>query len=70
MSTHVSEWLNAYYDGELHGSRLQHVESHLAACELCQTELESLESLSDLLHQVPAPEAARRSAGRSRNSNT
>jgi hypothetical protein len=29
---------------------------HLAECELCQTELESLESLSDLLHEVRAPE--------------
>lgn len=56
MSTHVSEWLNAYHDGELHGNRLQHVEAHLAECELCQTELESLESLSGLLHAVPTPE--------------
>jgi hypothetical protein len=56
MLTHVSEWLNAYHDGELHGSRLHHVETHLASCELCQAELESLESLSGLLQQVPAPE--------------
>ena len=53
MSTHVSEWLNAYHDGELHGNRLQHVETHLGGCELCQAELESLDSLSDLLHEVP-----------------
>ena len=53
MSTHVSEWLNAYHDGELHGHRLQHVETHLAECELCQAELESLDRLSDLLHEVP-----------------
>lgn len=56
MSKHVSEWLNAYHDGELRGSRLQHVEAHLAACEVCQAELESLEGLSALLHEVPAPE--------------
>jgi predicted anti-sigma-YlaC factor YlaD len=56
MSEHVSEWLNAYHDGELHGIRLHHVENHLAECELCQAEFESLESLSGLLHEVPAPE--------------
>jgi hypothetical protein len=56
MATHVSEWLNAYHDGELHGNRLQHVETHLVECELCQAELASLESLSDLLHEFPAPE--------------
>ena len=56
MSTHVSEWLNAYHDGELHGNRLQHVETHLMECELCQAELESLEGLSVLLHEVPTLE--------------
>ena len=56
MSKHVSEWLNAYHDGELRGSRLRAVEAHLAECDLCCAELESLESLSDVLHEVPAPE--------------
>ncbi len=56
MSNHVSEWLNAYYDGELHGNRLHQVEGHLAECELCQKELESLDRLSNVLHMVPAPE--------------
>ncbi len=56
MSDHVSEWLSAYHDGELHGNRLHHVGDHLAECELCQAELESLDSLSDLLHEIPAPE--------------
>lgn len=56
MSRHVSEWLSAYYDGELHGRRLQEVESHLAGCSDCQAELESLEGLSYLLQQIPAPE--------------
>jgi len=56
MSKHVSEWLNAYYDGELHGHRLQAVEEHLAECESCQAELESLHGLSDLLHEVRTPE--------------
>lgn len=56
MSPHVSEWLNAYYDGELHGSRLHQVEAHLAECEFCQAELESFDSLSSILHEVPVVE--------------
>jgi hypothetical protein len=56
MSKHVSEWLNAYQDGELHGSQLHQVEAHLAECQVCQAELESLGSLSNLLHEVPTPE--------------
>jgi predicted anti-sigma-YlaC factor YlaD len=56
MSKHITEWLNAYVDGELHGTRLQQVEAHLAECEVCLAELESLERLSDLLLEVPAPE--------------
>jgi predicted anti-sigma-YlaC factor YlaD len=56
MSNHVTEWLNAYLDGELKGYRLQHVEEHLAACEVCQAEFDSLQSLSGLLQEIPAPE--------------
>ena len=56
MSNHVIEWLNAYLDGELKGNRLQQVEEHLAACEVCQNELDSLQSLSGLLQTVPALE--------------
>ena len=56
MSNHVTEWLNAYLDGELKGNRLQQVEEHLAACEVCQNELNSLQNLSGLLQAVPAPE--------------
>lgn len=56
MSNHVSEWLNAYFDGELNGRRLQQVEEHLTECEACQAELESLSGLSHLLHEVPTPE--------------
>jgi len=56
MSNHVTEWLNAYHDGELKGKRLQQVEEHLIACEACQAELESLQGLSTLLQEVPAPE--------------
>jgi hypothetical protein len=56
MSNHVTEWLNAYLDDELQGSRLYYVETHLAECEVCQAELESLDRLSGLLQDVPAPE--------------
>jgi len=56
MSDHITEWLSAYQDGELHGRRLEHVEGHLAECETCQAELQSLKSLSGLLREVPAPE--------------
>jgi hypothetical protein len=56
MPNHVTEWLSAYLDGELHGNRLQHVEAHLAECEACRVELESIERLSGLLHEVPEPD--------------
>lgn len=56
MSSHVTEWLSAYFDGELHGSRLQQVEEHLAECQTCQAELDSLHGLSGLLHEIPVPE--------------
>ena len=56
MSNHVIEWLNAYLDGELKGKRLNQVEVHLAECEACQAELESLQGLSSLLHEIPAGE--------------
>ena len=55
MSNHVTDWLNAYLDGELQGSHLYHVETHLIRCEVCQAELKSLERLSGLLQQAPLP---------------
>jgi hypothetical protein len=56
MSNHVTEWLNAYLDGELTNGRLHQVEKHLVECETCRAELESLRGLSALLHEVPDPE--------------
>ena len=56
MSNHVTEWLNAYLDDELKNGRLHQVEAHLAECVECQAELESLQNVSSLLHEVPAPE--------------
>lgn len=56
MSNHMTEWLNAYLDGELKGRRLHLVEEHLSECRECQVELRSLQGLSSLLHEVPTPE--------------
>ena len=56
MSNHITEWLSAYFDGELKGRQLQLVEGHLAECEACQAELESLQGLSALLQEVPVGE--------------
>ena len=56
MTNHVTEWLNAYHDGELHGNQLRTVETHLAVCVACQSELQSLKDLSGLLQKVPLPE--------------
>ena len=56
MSNHIIEWLNAYVDGELKGMRLRQVEEHLAECEACRAELDSLQGLSSLLQAVSAPE--------------
>lgn len=56
MSNHVTEQLNAYMDGELKGKQLHQVEEHLAECEACQAELESLQGLSALLQEIPVPD--------------
>jgi anti-sigma factor RsiW len=57
MNGHVTEWLAAYYDGELHGTRQQQVEEHLESCPACQAELEELHKLSILLQEAPLPES-------------
>src|SRR5262245_7350025 len=59
MSSHVSEWLNAYHDGELRGIRLKQVEAHLAECQVCQAEHESLKKLSGVLSEVHVPRFTR-----------
>jgi len=56
MSEHVTQWMNAYLDDELKCRRLHQVEDHLAECETCQAELESLQGISKLLHEVPMAE--------------
>jgi hypothetical protein len=57
MSDHVTEWLGAYADDELHGAQRRRVEAHLAGCAACQAELEALRRLSGLL-QEPAADAS------------
>jgi anti-sigma factor RsiW len=53
MVNHATEWLGAYYDGELQGARLRQVEQHLVECAACQAELDGMRALSSLL-QEPA----------------
>jgi predicted anti-sigma-YlaC factor YlaD len=54
MDEHVTEWLGAYLDNELHSESRQRVGTHLLACTICQEELENLQRLSDLLQEMPA----------------
>ncbi len=55
MTEHVTNWLNAYLDGELYGLRLRQVEDHLQKCAACRAELGDLQRLSKLLQEtVPA----------------
>jgi predicted anti-sigma-YlaC factor YlaD len=56
MTEHVTAALEAYHDGELHGRRLEQVETHLAQCASCRAELDALQSLAALLQESPAPE--------------
>jgi anti-sigma factor RsiW len=49
MPDHITEWLGAYHDGELRGSRLRRIENHLAECAACRAELAGLQTLSVLL---------------------
>jgi len=53
MNEHVTQWLNAYLDGELHGLRLRQVEAHLDECAACRSELAELRRLSRLLKETP-----------------
>jgi anti-sigma factor RsiW len=54
MNEHVMDWLAAYHDGELHGTRLRQVERHLEGCPDCRAELEAMKALSALLQEHPA----------------
>lgn len=55
MSEHMTEWLNAYLDGELNNYQQTLVKAHIDTCQTCQTELESLVNLSNVLHEDFTP---------------
>jgi Putative zinc-finger len=57
MSEHITEWLNALLDGELHGPRLRQVQDHLAGCALCRAELDDLSRLSQVLKAAAPAES-------------
>jgi uncharacterized protein YidB (DUF937 family) len=63
MTEHVTDWLNAFLDGELNGLRLHQVQDHLARCGACRAELEQLQSLSQMLKGA-APAVADQPADR------
>jgi anti-sigma factor RsiW len=56
MHEEMRELLNAYLDGELHGWRLQEMETHLASCAACRNELSELRLVSNQLQADPTPE--------------
>jgi hypothetical protein len=58
MTKHVEEWLGAYLDGELRGSRVRRVEAHVAECAMCQAELDALRTLAALLQESAPAEAS------------
>ncbi|MFZ5856842.1 MAG: anti-sigma factor family protein [Chloroflexota bacterium] len=55
MHNQLFPLLNAYLDGELHGTRLRDMERHLADCEICQQELDDLRRISNLVRAAPLP---------------
>jgi hypothetical protein len=57
MSEHVTDWLNAFLDGELHELHLRQVQDHLAKCAACQAELKDLERLSQMIKKAAPAEA-------------
>ncbi|NLG99273.1 MAG: hypothetical protein GX491_18105 [Chloroflexi bacterium] len=63
MSEHVSDWIGAYYDGELPPGKAAEVEAHLEGCAACRRELEELRALSTLL-QIDLAGASLESEGR------
>lgn len=54
MAEHVTEWLEAYHDGELGAAATRRIEAHLAECPACRAELEEIRRLSELLRdEIP-----------------
>lgn len=59
FARHPRADLSAYIDEQLPPQRLAAVESHLAACPACRTEVEGLRATRDLLAALPQAEAPR-----------
>lgn len=57
MSEHITQWLNAYLDGELSSNLVRLVETHLMECHACHEEYRSLQGLSSILQEAPLPQA-------------
>lgn len=55
MHNQLFPLLNAHLDGELRGTRLREMESHLADCAICRQELDDLRLVSDLVRAAPSP---------------
>lgn len=53
LRRHPRGELSAYIDGQLAEHEVIRLESHLASCEACSTEAESLRALSTALHDLP-----------------
>lgn len=53
MNTHPTDWLDAFYDGELDPQRHQQVQLHVDNCPICREQIASRAALSDMLQSVP-----------------
>lgn len=53
MKTHPTQWLSAYYDGELSQDHFQMVQKHLETCSDCQEQLAQMNNLSEWLQALP-----------------
>lgn len=55
VEEHIRHWLSAYLDHELSSAQRTQVDAHLAGCDACMGELQSLRSLSSLLQESELP---------------
>ena len=53
MSQHITEWMDAYLDGELNHREQIKVESHLKQCAECRDLVAERRMLSSLLAELP-----------------
>lgn len=53
MKIHPTEWLSAYYDGELSREHNQEIQKHIENCEACQDQLKQMAELSKCLKEIP-----------------